>query len=359
MAWHDSTCATLHLDWHEERPGCRTCGRRAPSFTPAQAAPPPAPPPDTKRSDLLLSFVRDHVDDWTGSSVNSGKPRIPTSTTYRVAESGNVGPTSDFIYHCLPNTETIRLLRLHGTESEIEPVHGALEIHRLHDPCMPIFEALSYTWADSTGDSTLCKAVFVGPQYHVLSVTSNCLAALRQFRTSHDRLIWVDAICINQADQIERGHQVALMRDIYSSASRVLIYEGYGNLKADKVMETLTKLEHHSPTVHESGCNVRILLEMPYFSRMWTVQEVQLAKTASLTFGNRTVHWGTFQSQIASWCQGKDEMFNRNWVKHLGLRTSKRDMISCLKSTRHCKCGDPRDRIYGLMGLVRSPEQDD
>jgi hypothetical protein len=36
--------------------------------------------------------------------------------------------------------------------------------------------------------------------------------------------LWIDAICINQADLDERKQQVQLMRDVYSGASRVVVW---------------------------------------------------------------------------------------------------------------------------------------
>lgn len=52
-------------------------------------------------------------------------------------------------------------------------------------------------------------------------------ASLRYLReTDSRRILWVDAICINQKDFNERGHQVGIMRDIYSKAPQVLIWLG-------------------------------------------------------------------------------------------------------------------------------------
>jgi hypothetical protein len=181
----------------------------------------------------LLAYVRDNIDCWTGEDITDGKLHTSPASIQPITTQHESSSAIGNVYEELPDAGMIRLLRIYGSEIPSDPMHCTLEIHRLHDPCLPVFEALSYTWADSNGDSTLCKPIYLGSHYHVLPVTSNCLAALRRFRTDFDRLVWVDAICINQFDLQERGLQVSMMRDIYSIASRVLIYAGHGGSELD------------------------------------------------------------------------------------------------------------------------------
>lgn len=83
------------------------------------------------------------------------------------------------------------------------------------------YEALSYTW----GDGDAVPITINGRQG--LTVTSNLAAALRRFRLQYkSRMLWVDALCINQADLAERAGQVRLMGDIFSSATGVLVWLG-------------------------------------------------------------------------------------------------------------------------------------
>ena len=75
---------------------------------------------------------------------------------------------------------------------------------------VPEFESLSYTW----GDPKITEPILVNG--HVLNITTNLNAALLALRkTNEERVLWVDAICINQADVQERSEQVLRMRDIY------------------------------------------------------------------------------------------------------------------------------------------------
>lgn len=84
---------------------------------------------------------------------------------------------------------------------------------------------MSYTWATEEGDCSLSNQVRCDDAR--LWVTKNCELALRYLRKADfERTLWIDTICINQKDVNERGHQVGIMRDVYSQAARVLIWLG-------------------------------------------------------------------------------------------------------------------------------------
>ncbi|KAH7083792.1 heterokaryon incompatibility protein-domain-containing protein, partial [Paraphoma chrysanthemicola] len=252
------------------------------------------------------------------------------------------------VYHRLEHDDSIRLLRLHGDQVSTDSVHCTLEIHRTRDPCLPIFEALSYTWADKDGDNSLCEPIYVGPQYEVVLITKNCLGALKTFRTRYDRLLWVDAICINQDDQAERGSQVALMPYIFSCASRVLMYLGNEDIGA-QAMAVL------AGTSARRASSLQFLLGNSYFTRTWMVQEVNLAKVATLTLGRHTLHWDAFKT-LAQLSDHRDETWPRTtWVESDASYSpyARSTLLGYLYSIRNCRCGDPRDQVYAVLGLAK------
>jgi hypothetical protein len=60
-------------------------------------------------------------------------------------------------------------------------------------------------------------------------VTVNLANALRFLRRPNRLVrIWIDALCINQDDPIERGNQVRLMGSIYTLCDSVIVYLGDG-----------------------------------------------------------------------------------------------------------------------------------
>ncbi|PVH77577.1 heterokaryon incompatibility, partial [Cadophora sp. DSE1049] len=112
----------------------------------------------------------------------------------------------------------IRVLVLHGGLPD-EDIRCSLKVISLDNAIR--YEALSYTWGDPADTRRLqcCDAS--------LDVTVNLHSALRHLRHVYrKRVIWADAICINQTDLKERESQVQLMADVYSNASRAIMWLG-------------------------------------------------------------------------------------------------------------------------------------
>jgi hypothetical protein len=81
----------------------------------------------------------------------------------------------------------------------------------------PIYEALSYTWGDPTDTMPI---TLEGEQ---TMVTKNLYCTLEYIRHESDpRILWVDAVCIDQSNLVERSYQVLLMRDVYRQATSVI-----------------------------------------------------------------------------------------------------------------------------------------
>jgi hypothetical protein len=85
----------------------------------------------------------------------------------------------------------------------------------------PIYEALSYAW----GDAKVTSPIFL--ESCPFQATVNLVSALRHLRhEDNTRTLWVDAICIDQSNIQERGHQVAFMAKIYSMAECDILWLG-------------------------------------------------------------------------------------------------------------------------------------
>lgn len=124
-----------------------------------------------------------------------------------------------------------------------------------------------------------------------------------QFRHSQDtRVFWIDAICINQREEDEKNKQVIRMGDIFHSASRVVVWLGPEAMNSRDAMQTLSYLgkqfilvkpnwicptpernenswwhTKHLPYNAKHWAAISYLITRPWFSRMWVLQENQLA----------------------------------------------------------------------------------
>lgn len=136
----------------------------------------------------------------------------------------------------LPHKRSIRLLTLQagGSLPLSSPVECQLRVVNLPDvdsgtDIAAPYCALSYAWREP---QTLQKAppgdVVISCNNFPIAVPKNLFVALVRLRQKSEEpvVIWIDYLCINQSSTSERTQQVALMRDIFSLASEVLIWLG-------------------------------------------------------------------------------------------------------------------------------------
>ncbi|KAI4228107.1 MAG: hypothetical protein L6R36_001887 [Xanthoria steineri] len=111
------------------------------------------------------------------------------------------------------------------------------------DDC-PIYDALSYAWGeqDSNRPTLHCNGRFISISPHLNSALERFYRAWENDDPS-DRLpcprIWVDAVCINQNNHVEKGHQVAKMAQIYARAGRVIAWLGEDENGSEMAMQLL------------------------------------------------------------------------------------------------------------------------
>jgi hypothetical protein len=142
-----------------------------------------------------------------------------------------------FLYRSLSTTQSeIRLLCFDRSPRTDPNIVSCTIIHFCTTDCPP-YDALSYAW----GDTALSHEIMVDDQ--VMLVTESLQSAL--LRLHHDPSIdflWVDALCINQADDREKSQQVQRMRSIYKAAKVVYAWLGPGTLKSELFMVDLSKI---------------------------------------------------------------------------------------------------------------------
>lgn len=133
----------------------------------------------------------------------------------------------------LAYADSIRLLELLPRPKGSPLACNIFEV-RKHDN--PEYEALSYAW----GKPIFSHVIREVPSGTELQVTTNLEQALQAIRYQHAaRILWADAICIDQSDLEEKGHQVALMGQIDHDAKRVVVWLGCKHVKPARILDIL------------------------------------------------------------------------------------------------------------------------
>jgi Heterokaryon incompatibility protein (HET) len=170
-------------------------------------------------------------------------------------------------------------------------LYGTLDIVSLND--RPNYDALSYVWGE---DLARTPMIIGGTE---ISITPNLDDALRHLRHRLlTRSIWVDAICIDQKNLVERADQVKFMRQIYRQASRTLVWLGSSGNDSDIAMRSIQNLDEKYWQTYEFEIQFMEILYRPWFTRIWVVQEFVLGKNPRIGCGNLWVHWVSF---IKAW----------------------------------------------------------
>ncbi|KAF2730694.1 HET-domain-containing protein, partial [Polyplosphaeria fusca] len=291
-------------------------------------------------------------------SVGSDDPSITTTSTvsrsYPSSEATAEAPIGNIYPKRLCEGE-IRLLVILPSENPGDQVRCELHDHKLGD--LPPYEALSYVWGDATQRSDM---VCDGQSFSVTRSLGNALHRLRQ--PSIRRILWADAICINQEDIIERNQQVRLMGKIYSMARRVVVWlsnppttETNSAVTARFIQTVSDALDHLSNQVRE---DLKAIFSSAWFERIWCIQEIRFSHDAVVIWSNLEILWQDI-GLVASWLS---EFDYRNPFSHglghlsnaymLYTPLAENKFLDMLDIYKFFKATDPRDKVYGLLGLL-------
>lgn len=305
-----------------------------------------------------------------------GRDCIPGNTTYPA-------PAPEYYaYAALPDTDEIRILDLLPGQGS-EPLSFNLHSGHLDDPATK-YEALSYAWG--------IKMVDIINGGHRFSFPHSLYRALLRLRDSTQiRSVWADAICINQRDDQEKGHQVRKMRRIFKQAHRVLICLSEDDSHVAQIAFELAGRIHQGrfqdvPPPQSAIWGVLIrLFDKTWFNRIWCLQEVVLASSAQVIWGPATAPWEHIGFSAGWLCNTVgDEVLSIWLVKmrrcgdtnaysetayHPGVyranltyslwlaynteaSLAKRiSFYELLCQTRPFQSTDPRDKVFSLIGI--------
>ncbi|PQE29374.1 heterokaryon incompatibility protein [Rutstroemia sp. NJR-2017a WRK4] len=214
-----------------------------------------------------------------------------------------------------------------------------------------LFHALSYTWGALNITYPLILYDGDCQEPLVLQIHSNLHTTLPYLACRPSAInipLWIDAICINQADETEKLVQIRRMHQLYRAAEQVCVWLGdggisYGSSTSDltdedngnerepgseqesirrKAVELLPLIaEAGEATYQRSNYNhsqarrsydlppltspvwhfIHALLDNPWFCRLWIVQEVALARRVRVLFGEQEIDWNLLGSAVNRW----------------------------------------------------------
>ncbi|KAG4263847.1 hypothetical protein FPRO03_09123 [Fusarium proliferatum] len=263
----------------------------------------------------------------------------------------------------LPSSSHIRLVHLlPGTDAAV-----CCELVTISIDATPEYEALSYTWGDASSVEMIDMTTQDSETPQQFSVTSNCFSALKRLRYKEKtRVLWIDALAIDQSNVDERNHQVSLMSRIYSQAAGVVVYLGESADDSDLAIEFM--MECYDPSPDNSSLSfprsdtlmdaLRNFFLRPWFTRVWVIQEVFLSSEKTVYCGEKEIPWPAMEN-FKHYLVNTRLQFRLPYVvskasKYFVGEDAQTFMFYSLLDSRHCEATDPRDKIYSLLPILQS-----
>lgn len=287
----------------------------------------------------------------------------------------------------------IRLLVVDAGHASEEIRCSLLPVY-LRNDC-PKYEALSYTWGSNYSPR------HISLNGSPFAITSNLYGALKRLRRNDaPRVLWVDALSIDQSNISERGEQVLVMKLIYSCAFNVIIWLGEDSVSSRHAMSLLcsaseqvnpdTWLSNRLKTTFQSDATqwkaLLSLFQKDYWSRVWIIQETAVATDLEIFCGSLSCKWEVALAAQNAWMNFKATAASREQQDIIdsmeGFTPAERTPVSLtliprnngpvpLSVNRHnvslartsnlvgllqenwsALATDPRDRTFALLGLA-------
>ncbi|KAI1077655.1 heterokaryon incompatibility protein-domain-containing protein [Whalleya microplaca] len=357
--------------------------------------------------DTIQIIHKAHFPQWA-NFVQEAKIEVWAVPILELPDTQVVNLVDDIEHHQYrqlhEENREIRVVDLQPSDDEEKPVQLLLR-HTTLSGCKvdPRYDALSYCWGGVDEDIQPVQLTSVNDEgvdiqgrssrQIWIPVSQNLFLALKRLRYKDSpRTIWIDQICINQADAVERASQIALMGDIYASAQTVCVWLGESDRAIEKdslIISTISK--HYEPTSHDADktpASTQLthgiiknpaagfftlhhdkIFIRPWFERVWVLQEVWNASSIQVLCGSHQLRWDEFMQ--AHYCLKNHGIFastiSRVWnvlfdvsrdggVMTHKPETNRLDILRVLIAAHEMKATDPRDKIFALLIFGRETQ---
>ena len=325
-----------------------------------------------------------------------------------------MGLTS-FSYSPLESGDMIRLLRIDYSHTESLTLKGTIFHFDRNQAVMDApWIAISYRWGEARDvvpmsirfqigrslDTALLNNSNPYQTHHAPRSALETLQALHDQGCIAEKTIWIDALCINQADLVEKSAQVRIMGDIYRLASSTMVYLGPSSPWTAKAVTFMSKLETYFASLKvlesleepvtfsfqhlfdmtstsrdsEEWLALREYFKRPWFARTWVVQEAVLSQDLHLILGQHSLPWQSLekfinherQYRIGTLVHGNHSQARKAFSALMNIDKLKQNRAGfsqgwkCTVSFALYCCdesvaSDPKDKVYGLLGLLHDP----
>jgi hypothetical protein len=278
----------------------------------------------------------------------------------------------------------IRIVRIEPASNKDDPIQCELTKYCLDDK--PTYKALSYTWGEDEKSAHLA----IGEKS--LWISRNLEAALKRLRLPDTYLnIWVDRICIDQEDDVERSSQTSRMSNVYNQAENVYVWLGEADANSELAWELIENLASGteiaiSAIIHDKARKrkfegLKALFRRPYWWRIWVIQEVhygrQDGRVVEVFCGERQITWTKLLQMsenltlrpihdllITEYPNDPTSIYSLTGGGPLKLRLSgysqsaNPTLMDLLYTHSSKLSSDPKDKVYALVGLSGFKEID-
>ena len=276
-----------------------------------------------------------------------------------------------------PERKEIRLLTFEddtdaGIPDETKPLRCSVNVVSPFDTPKVSYNAVSYCWGE---EPPLERIILNGKE---AMVPASAIRALRTVcHPVHGRqnlAVWIDAVCIDQTNDEEKNHQVAMMGDVYANGSETLVWLGEEDSTTESsyqavnaVLRSLSDSEVTDETYLLSASvwiDALKWFDSTWFRRLWPVQEVVRATRATCWRGRFSINWGVLGALYQLAPKSGNLPGSRDTSSYLRFNLLQANMVAQIKSwdrvqldglLLYCvdlKTSNPRDKVYAVLGLL-------
>ncbi|VUC23801.1 unnamed protein product [Clonostachys rosea] len=274
------------------------------------------------RATFSLSSWLQHLIIWVGSAF--ARLRLGSTANSLLQIKASI---FGFRHSSPLDSRHIRLLRLPAPSTRPSAC-PELTIETFPIVECPPYIALSYTWGPpepSIAPYTLSNRRIIRINGRPFLIFPNLFDALTHLVGARPgQYVWIDGICINQADLAERASQVSIMNTIYAGAKETVIWLGPSNPAAERALSKLEEMATNAesqimrwgkeqsfgdafiaddalalersglpPMTRSDWSDLASIVTRTWFSRVWIIQEVALSSNPTIFVGHRSIPWSS------------------------------------------------------------------